>query len=86
MKAKHIALAVIVSLLPAGGVRGALTTIVDSPDIYDEPNLIGMNPYAGNLNPSVLESLYGEANVVRNYPDNGIGKIGLISEDLGIVP
>lgn len=43
----------------------ALTVIKDSPDFYDEPNLIGVNPYPGNASPSVLETLYGESNLRR---------------------
>jgi hypothetical protein len=43
----------------------ALTPIKDSPDFYDEPNLIGVNPYPENANPSVLETLYGESNLRR---------------------
>lgn len=45
--------------------NAALTPINDSLDFYDEPNLIGVNPFPGNLNPSVLETLYGEANLRR---------------------
>jgi hypothetical protein len=45
--------------------RAALTPISDSPDFYDEPNLIGVNPYPENANPSVLETLYGESNLRR---------------------
>jgi len=43
----------------------APTPISNSPDNNDEPNLIGTNPFPGNLNPSVLETLYGELNVAR---------------------
>lgn len=43
--------------------QAALTAINDSPDFYDEPNLIGDNPYPENANPSVLETLYGESNL-----------------------
>jgi hypothetical protein len=42
-----------------------VTHIADSPDQYDEPNLIGVNPYPFNLSPSVLETLYGESNLRR---------------------
>lgn len=43
----------------------ALTTILDSPDIHNEPNLLGVNPYPGNPSVSVLETLYGESNLRR---------------------
>jgi len=43
----------------------ALTTIENSPDSFNEPNLIGINPFPGNTNPSILETLYGESNVAR---------------------
>jgi hypothetical protein len=43
----------------------ALTYIHDALDQLDEPNLIGTNPFPGNLNPSVLETLYGESNLRR---------------------
>lgn len=43
----------------------ALTVIKDSPDRFDEPNLVGVNPFPENPNPSVLETLYGESNLRR---------------------
>jgi hypothetical protein len=43
----------------------AFTPISDSPDQFDEPNLIGVNPFPGNLHPSALETLYGEVNLRR---------------------
>lgn len=46
-------------------VSAGLTAINDSPDEHDEPNLIGINPFPNNLNPSVIETLYGEQNVRR---------------------
>lgn len=46
-------------------VLAALTIISDSPDQADEPNLIGLNPFPNNVNPSVLETLYGENNLDR---------------------
>jgi hypothetical protein len=46
-------------------VVAALTTIEHSPDSFDEPNIYGVNPFPGNANPSILETLYGESNVVR---------------------
>jgi hypothetical protein len=42
-----------------------LTAINDAFDQFDEPNLIGVNPFPNNLNPSILENIYGESNVVR---------------------
>jgi hypothetical protein len=42
-----------------------LTIIADSPDQHNEPNLLGVNPFPGNPNPSVLETLYGESNLRR---------------------
>jgi hypothetical protein len=47
------------------GAMAAFTPISDSPDRFDEPNLIGVNPFPGNPNPSALETLYGEANLRR---------------------
>ena len=46
-------------------VLAALTPVQDSPDSFNEPNLVGVNPFPGNSNPSILETLYGESNVVR---------------------
>lgn len=43
----------------------AFTPIHNALDETDEPNLIGTNPYPDNLNPSVIETLYGEHNLVR---------------------
>jgi hypothetical protein len=43
----------------------ALTHIADATDLHNEPNLIGTNPYPGNLSPSVLETVYGESNLRR---------------------
>src|SRR5262245_23284961 len=43
----------------------AFTPISNSPDEFNEPNLLGINPYPGNLNPSVLSTLYGENNLRR---------------------
>jgi hypothetical protein len=45
--------------------HAAFTTIANAPDQFNEPNLIGVNPYPLNSNPSVLESLYGESNLRR---------------------
>ena len=47
------------------GALAALTVIKDAPDQFNEPNLIGINPFPNNLNPSVLETLYGENNLGR---------------------
>ena len=59
-------LAALTALISQASVaRAALTPIGDSPDRHDEPNLIGVNPFPGNPNPSVLETLYGEQNLVR---------------------
>ena len=61
-----------VVLLFAGAAvpaRAALTPIFDSPDLHNEPNLLGVNPFPFNVNPSVLETLYGEANL-RRVDDN----------------
>jgi hypothetical protein len=59
-------LAVLATLLSAApSAMAAFTAISDAADQYDEPNLIGVNPYPDNLNPSVLETLYGEANLER---------------------
>lgn len=52
-------------LLCCSQATAALTIINDSPDFYDEPNLIGANPFPGNASPSVLETLYGESNLRR---------------------
>jgi hypothetical protein len=46
-------------------LNAALTTIAHSPVANNEPSLIGINPFPGNLNPSVLETLYGESNLRR---------------------
>ncbi len=46
-------------------VRAGFTPILDSPDQHNEPNLLGTNPFPGNLNPLVLETLYGEQNLRR---------------------
>jgi hypothetical protein len=43
----------------------ALTQVENAPDAFDEPNLFGVNPFPGNSNPSIIETLYGESNVVR---------------------
>jgi hypothetical protein len=53
----------------SSSVNAALTPISHSPDLNNEPSLIGSNPYPGNLNPSVLETLYGETNL-RRIDDN----------------
>jgi hypothetical protein len=45
--------------------RAAFTHIANAPDQFNEPNLIGVNPYPSNPNPSVLETLYGEINLRR---------------------
>jgi hypothetical protein len=63
-------LLIILTALAAGVHRpqiasAAFTPISDSPDRYDEPNLIGVNPFPSNPNPSVLETLYGESNLRR---------------------
>jgi hypothetical protein len=42
----------------------AFTPIYDA-HYLDEPNLIGVNSFPGHLAPSVLETLYGEANLRR---------------------
>lgn len=47
------------------GALAALTVINDAPNQFNEPNLIGVNPFPNNLNPSVLETLYGENNLSR---------------------
>ena len=52
-------------ILSFGTAAAALTQIEDSPDRFDEPNLLGVNPFEGNPNPSVLETLYGETNLRR---------------------
>lgn len=49
----------------SSSVLAAFTPIGDSPDRHDEPNLIGVNPFPNNPNPSVLETLYGEHNLLR---------------------
>jgi len=49
----------------ASAARAAFTPIGDSPDQHNEPNLVGVNPYPFNPNPSILETLYGEANLRR---------------------
>ncbi len=46
-------------------VEAGFTPILDSPDRHNEPNLLGANPFPGNLNPSALEILYGEQNLQR---------------------
>jgi hypothetical protein len=46
-------------------LQAALTTINHSPDASNEPSLVGVNPFPGNLSPSVLETLYGEENLRR---------------------
>jgi hypothetical protein len=55
----------LVALCLPMAARADLTTIANAPDRWDEPNLIGVNPYPLNLNPSVLETLYGESNLRR---------------------
>jgi hypothetical protein len=59
----------IVAVLLAAGLgslaSAALTQIADAPDQWNEPNLIGVNPYSFNQNPSVLETVYGENNLRR---------------------
>jgi hypothetical protein len=42
----------------------AYTPIYDAHHL-DEPSLIGVNPFPGHISPSVLETLYGEANLRR---------------------
>jgi len=59
------ALSVLLSLGMQTVAVAALTFIGDSPDLYNEPNLVGVNPFPGNTNPSVLETLYGENNLRR---------------------
>lgn len=60
-----VGVAVALSLSFQFGALAALTVINDAPDQYNEPNLIGVNPFPNNLNPSVLETLYGENNLSR---------------------
>jgi hypothetical protein len=57
-------MAALLMLMAAPGLA-AFTPIQNALDETDEPNLIGINPYPDNLNPSVIETLYGEHNVVR---------------------
>ena len=57
------ALAILISGAPPADA--AFTPIGDSPDQFNEPNLLGVNPFPFNPNPSVLETLYGEANLRR---------------------
>ncbi len=54
-----------IGITSAAFASGALTPIFDSPDQHNEPNLFGINPFLGNPNPSVLETLYGESNLRR---------------------
>jgi hypothetical protein len=61
--ASLIGLILLIQVAPAA--RAAFTPIGDAPAQYLEPNLVGVNPYPFNLNPSVLETLYGEANLRR---------------------
>jgi len=57
---------ILVVVFGVTSIVGAVQTpIADSPDANNEPNLLGVNPYPDNLNPSVLESLYGESNLRR---------------------
>ena len=65
MKMPFYAFLGIASLYWSTGAWAALTQIADSPDVHDEPNLLGNNPFPGNLNPSILETLYGESNLAR---------------------
>jgi hypothetical protein len=58
-------MAAVFSLGFAGSARAALTVINNSPDQANEPNLIGINPFPNNMNPSVLETLYGENHLSR---------------------
>jgi hypothetical protein len=62
---KSVALVICFWLARASASQAALTPILDSPDRWDEPNLIGVNPFPLNPNPSILETLYGESNLRR---------------------
>lgn len=68
-----IRFAFLLLLILASGAAGLCRPLVAAPvftPIYDahyldEPNLIGVNSFPGHLAPSVLETLYGEANLRR---------------------
>ena len=60
-----IVMAFVICLGMRSTTAADFTPIADSPDRHDEPNLIGVNPFPGNPNPSVLETLYGETNLRR---------------------
>jgi hypothetical protein len=62
---RRILLAACCGCIITTDVVAALTTVENSPDSFDEPNLFGVNPFPGNANPSILETLYGESNVMR---------------------
>jgi hypothetical protein len=62
---KNVALFTCAWLASSAATQAALTTILDSPDQFNEPNLIGVNPFPFNPNPSILQTLYGESNLRR---------------------
>ena len=65
MRITAIAVGVVFMLGVTSLAGAAQTPISDSPDLNNEPNLLGVNPFPDNLNPSVLETLYGESNLRR---------------------
>jgi hypothetical protein len=60
-----IVLGIFVGLATPPDAAADLTPILDSPDEQNEPNLFGVNPFPGNPNPSILETVYGEQNLRR---------------------
>jgi hypothetical protein len=60
-----LVLAIVLALALPSFTSAAVTQIADAPDQFNEPNLIGVNPYPNNLSPSVLETVYGESNLRR---------------------
>jgi hypothetical protein len=65
MRYSTTVLALCIGLVSTALASAAFTPIFDSPDEHNEPNLLGINPFLGNPNPSVLETLYGESNLRR---------------------
>jgi hypothetical protein len=62
---RRILLAACCGFIITTSAIAALTPIENSPDSFNEPNLFGINPFPGNSNPSIVETVYGESNVVR---------------------
>jgi hypothetical protein len=80
---RAFSLALLVGVTFASSTLAALTPIGDSPNEWNEPNLLGTNPFPGNPNPSVLQTLYGEQNVRR--VDDSFDTVFTFTQDVATI-